>query len=244
MMAAMLPSTIDRIDGYWAERLGCRIDDLREPRVTLVTHHEALAEYRGVYALRSHDGGLLVSSPASHAGTLRDAIAGLPPDRAFDAALLRGTLGDAGATVIGPASLAYADSAAFIPATHTDVRRLTPAEAGALDALRTRCDATEWAHSGIQPEHDPIFARFDDGNILAAASWAAMGPLRHIGVITHPEHRGHGYASAVGSAVTSAALTDGAVPQWQTLLSNAPSLAVGRRLGFVERYRSIAVRLV
>ncbi len=75
---------------------------------------------------------------------------------------------------------------------------------------------------------------------MAAASWDIHGPIRHIGVITHPAHRGQGLAPALGSAITAAALAENAIPQWQTLLANAPSLAIGRTLGFIERYQSIA----
>jgi GNAT superfamily N-acetyltransferase len=250
MMLAMqqtlgvVPSTIDRIDGYWAAHLECPLDDLRTRRTTVIAHGRALSTFDGVFALRACDGGLVVSAPSAYAVELYHAFR----DRPLDAALVPTFLGPAhGAgvgAIVGPSSLAYTDGYSFSTLKNLHwPRRVTMDDAAALIQLRASCDPVEWEHAGIEPGREPIVACFEGAVIAAAGSWEARGPLRHIGVISHPSYRGNGYASAVAAALTAAALREGAVPAWQTLLTNAPSRAIGLKLGYIERYRSMAIRL-
>jgi RimJ/RimL family protein N-acetyltransferase len=238
------PSTIDRIDAYWSAYLECLLDDLRERRTTVVAHGRALAGYDGVYALRACEGGLVVSAPAAYAGDLYRALRDRPMRATFIPAFLGSALHDDARAITGPASLAYTDGDALIAQRNLHwTRQLTVDDAAALAQLRASCDPGEWAQAGIEPGRGPIVACFDSATMVAAGSWEARGPLRHIGVISHPSCRGNGYATAVAVALTTAAIREGAIPQWQTLIANAPSRAVGLKLGFVERYRSMAIRL-
>lgn len=235
---------VDRIDAYWAAHLECLIEDLRERRTTVIAHGRALAAYEGVYALRANEGGLVVSAPPAHAGQLYKALRDRPMEAAFIPTFLGPTLRAGSGAVTGPASLAYTDGDALSAQKNLHwVRRLTMDDAAALDRLRASCDGAEWSHSGIEPGRELIVACFDGSAMVAAGSWEVRGPLRHIGVIAHPAYRGHGYATSVAVALTGAAVREGAIPQWQTLVSNAPARAIGLKLGYVERYRSIAVRL-
>jgi GNAT superfamily N-acetyltransferase len=240
----MLQSANDAVEAYWAERLGCPIGDLRRPTVTVVAHAPAFEGYRGVHVLRAPEGGVIVSSPLERVTALQEVCGGRRAERVFAAPFLARLLAPGVSAIIGPASIAYADRSTFVAApVRAGVRRMTANEGAALAELRSACDVDDWQHSGVQPEHDPIFACFDGGRVIAAASWEARGPIRHIGVITHPAHRGRGFATVLGSEITAAALAEEAIPQWQTLISNTASLAIGRTLGFIERYQSIAVRL-
>lgn len=245
------PDSVDIIDAWWSSRLGCPIGDLRVPRTAILAHGEEMRAYRGVYVLAASNtgdpsaSGCIISAPDDVVAPLREALAGLPPSAVFDAGRLAASLGARVERVIGPASLAYADASDLraIPSPSVDVIRLVEGDRASLRVLHGACDRVEWEHSGIDISRDPIYAVANNGVIVAAASWEDRGPIRHIGVITHPAHRGLGYARAVGAAITCAAIDQGAVAQWQTLLSNEPSLAVGRALGYVERFRSIAIRL-
>jgi GNAT superfamily N-acetyltransferase len=237
------PAINDRIDAYWAAHLGCWLEDLRERRITVIAHGHALAGYDGVYALRACEGGLVVSAPHAHVPALYEGLRDRQGDALVPAFL--GPAPDAGAgAVVGPASLAYTDGDALVSLTNLHgTRWLTADDAAALGQLRAACDPVEWSHAGIQPGRQLVVACFNGTTIVSAGSWEARGPVRHIGVISHPAYRGNGYATAVGAALTAAAIADGAIPQWQTLISNVPSRAIGLKLGFVERFQSIAVRL-
>ena len=66
--------------------------------------------------------------------------------------------------------------------------------------------------------------------------------IAHIGVITHPAHRGHSYGRAVVTQITQHALAQQLVPQYRTLEANIASVAVGTAVGF-ERYAiTVALR--
>jgi predicted GNAT family acetyltransferase len=65
--------------------------------------------------------------------------------------------------------------------------------------------------------------------------------LVHVGVITHPAHRGRGFGRAVVGAMTAHALRAGRAPLYRTLLANAPAVAVARALGYREYARTLAL---
>jgi RimJ/RimL family protein N-acetyltransferase len=69
------------------------------------------------------------------------------------------------------------------------------------------------------------------------------GELAHIAIITHPHHRGHGYAGAAVSPLTAIVRAQGWVPQYQTLDRHRPSIQVAPTLGVVRYGTSMAVRL-
>ncbi len=71
----------------------------------------------------------------------------------------------------------------------------------------------------------------------------SKGPLRNIGIVTHPRYRRQGYGRAVVSAMAAYTLAGGAIPHYQTVLANAGSLAIARSLGFVQYATAFAVRL-
>jgi GNAT superfamily N-acetyltransferase len=239
------PSTIERIDAHWCVHLGCALADLRDDRITVMAHGGRLAGYRGVYALRAlADGGLVIATPPEHLATFQAAVRGETPVAAFDAQCIAGVLGAHAGVVIGPASLAYMDKASFRPvAGAQSVRVLTDGDVTAIEELRDACDPVEWEHADIDPARNCVYGVFTGHTLVAAASREARGDVCNAGVVTHPAHRGRGYGTAAASAVTQGLLDQGALPQWQTLLDNAPSLRIGQALGYVERYRSIAVRL-
>ena len=80
--------------------------------------------------------------------------------------------------------------------------------------------------------------------LVALAGYQVWGgDLAQIAIITHPHHRGHGYAGAAVSKLTEIVLAQGLVPQYQTLDCNRPSIQVAHKLGFVRYGTSMAVRL-
>jgi predicted GNAT family acetyltransferase len=62
-------------------------------------------------------------------------------------------------------------------------------------------------------------------------------------VITDPEARGRGHATRVVCALVERALAADRLVLYQTLLANAPAVAVARRLGFEAYATLLAVRL-
>jgi len=85
---------------------------------------------------------------------------------------------------------------------------------------------------------------FDVSELVSIAGYEIWGgTIAHVSVITHPAHRGRGYARSAVAAAASTALKAGLIPQYRTLESNGPSMSVARSLGFVHYATSVAVKL-
>jgi len=242
-MISHMPSAenLAHVDAYRAHQLGVAPDVLHRASVVVVSHGPGLEGYQGVYALRSGD-SLVVSAPDALQYDLESAVAGRKAEATFNAALLSGTLGGRVERVIGPAWIGHADN--IVGEDVRGSRLLDADDANALLRLREACDPADWEHSGIDPALAPIFGVHDDGALIAAASWQALDErIRHVGFVTDPARRGRGFGRAVAAAITTHGAREGAIMQWQTLVSNAPSLAVGRALGYEHRFDSLAFRL-
>jgi GNAT superfamily N-acetyltransferase len=224
------------VEGFWAARLGCRVEDLRRPGVVVVAHPGA-----AVFALL-RAGTLVVAVPPDRRPAAAAALAALDPAAAFRPDRLRSLLGAQRGEVIGPA---YQGFTGDVPVAAAGVRPLagSGADRAALDALRLAAGETAWEHSAIDPDRPPLFGRFVGGVLVAAATLEdAGGPVASVGVLTHPAHRGRGHGRAVAAAATRAALAAGSLAHWQTLDANTPSVAIARALGYRRDATTLAVR--
>jgi len=114
----------------------------------------------------------------------------------------------------------------------------------ALQQLADACEVDAWEHAGIAFDEPHVFGCFVDDHVVAAAryrpAWEQTAP---IGVVTHPAYRGRGYGRAVVSAATAQGLEAGFIVLYQTLLANAPSVALATGLGYQPYATHLAVRL-
>ena len=80
--------------------------------------------------------------------------------------------------------------------------------------------------------------------LIALAGYKSWGNvIAHISIITHPDFRGHGHGRAAVAHAMNQAVSDGLIPQYQTLDSNGPSIEIASALGFSRYARSLAIRL-
>ena len=237
------PTTLQRADSYWAAFFGCAVGDLHAPR-TVVVPHAALADYSGVYLMRTEE-ACIISTPAHLVAHTADQLGRLTPAQAFDAAVVTACFGPAVERVIGPAYQGYADGVAFRPVDLYGTRMLGEQDTLALHQLAEACGATAWEHSGIgKGERQVVFGCFAGGELAAAGMGEPRNDvLWHIGIITHPSYRGRGYGRAVVCAIAAHGLALGLVPWYQTLEANAPSIAIAQGLGFTRYATTLAVRL-
>jgi len=111
-------------------------------------------------------------------------------------------------------------------------------------AARPGVRTQAWEHAGITVDEPHVFGCFVDGHLAAAARYRpAWGETAHIGVVTHPADRRRHYGSAVVSAATTQALDAGFIVLYQTLLANAPSVALATGLGYQAYASHLAIRL-
>ncbi|MBF6600821.1 MAG: GNAT family N-acetyltransferase [Dehalococcoidia bacterium] len=234
-------ASLDIVRAYWTAQLG--FDPDLANGVLVARPEGTLRQYAGVYAFR-HGYSCIVSPPAAYRAPLAEALRGRSPDEAFDVAVLTAPLGDAAGAAIGPAWIGVADAQDATLHVPAHVRLLDARDRPALEALAAAVGPLDWEHGAIELDRAPIFGVFEEGALVAAASYEAWGDgVRAVGFVTDPRWRRRGRGAAAATAATAQGLADGAVMLWQTLETNAASLAVARRLGFQPYARTIAVRL-
>jgi ribosomal protein S18 acetylase RimI-like enzyme len=111
-------------------------------------------------------------------------------------------------------------------------RRLTDADAPAMDALAQAAGLTAWHRGALAL--GPAYGCFADGRLVAmAATHFATPDVIEIGhIATHPDYRRRGYASACTVALTRAAFRLAPRVFLMVLAQNTPALATYKRLGF------------
>jgi ribosomal protein S18 acetylase RimI-like enzyme len=120
-----------------------------------------------------------------------------------------------------------------------DVRRLLPAEIGDLNRLYQLGFASWLPASAIS--EGVYYGIRAGGKLVAAAGTHVISPHARLGVVgnvlTHVDHRGRGYATAVTGAVTQELLRSCEQVVLNVRSDNPPALQAYQRLGFVEHVR-------
>lgn len=144
-------------------------------------------------------------------------------------------------TMLGPSVHAYAPAGAhFRPDAR--VRRLAAGDTSALQALRDAAGGEAWAEGGFEPLPECCWGFFDAEVLVAAGNMTDFaGRPADVGLVTHPDHRGRGAASALTGAMCQAA--GPGLLRYRALASNLASRRVAGRLGFVDYGTNLVVRL-
>lgn len=167
---------------------------------------------------------------------LVDAECARPLGEIIEAEMGRGvwTLDDVNHALSEPARV-YEDGA---------VRRLTPADAGLLEAAPLELRSSLWPGPRELLDEGIVACAILSGEIVATALTTAYSDrYADIGVYTREEVRGRGYATAAASQVARGVQQGGRVPVWGAGGHNAASLRVARKLGFREVSRRTYVVL-
>lgn len=115
------------------------------------------------------------------------------------------------------------------PITEAFLARSDPANTEGLQEWLRSC----WASERHYIEHGFGYCLMQGSLIL---SWCAAeyvtGGHCGLGVETHPDYRGRGYATLTAQALAAEAHSRGIVPYWDSWASNRASLAVADKVGF------------
>lgn len=242
----LAPETLHVVDEYWAGFFGVPREQLRPAEPLLVVHAAGLDDYVGMYAQSFGGAAPVVSLPAVLMERFGGAAARVAADGLADDGRWGRVFGDALQRVVGPAQILCADAGTLRAAPgDAPVPLLDPADGPALERLRRAVDATEWEHGGsIEVGAHPVAGVFADGELVTVAGYDVWGGrIAHLGVVTHPAHRGRGLGASAVQRVARAALDAGLVPQYRALASNVASLRIAAGRGFVPYAVSLAVRL-
>jgi RimJ/RimL family protein N-acetyltransferase len=237
------PATLAHLDEDWAANFDCGVADLHRPGVTFLRNGGDFATYAGAYLLRWGE-ACVFTAPDLLAGRVAERRHGLSPDEVFHRSFLAALFGEAVDRIIGPAFRSVADSTDFRRVDPRATRLLSPGDDAALHRLAEAVEDEAWEHSGIHFNRPPNFGCYVSGELVSAGMLLAAGErLRNVGIVTHPARRGQGYGRAVVSFMTAYALDGGGFGHCQTLLANAPSIAIARSLGYQQYATALAVRL-
>jgi ribosomal protein S18 acetylase RimI-like enzyme len=229
------------VDSYWAQFLGCPQAMLRKEKTQLLPHAE-LRDYAGCYTIE-FGAAPIVSLPANEVESYRDLIARWQPGVVRTPAVAQAAFHERIASIIGPAFIGYTDTMLFKQPACGDARLLTNADGKAAKKLRSCCPAEEWDHGGSTFRPSEMVGVMRGQQLVAVASYKVWGErIAHISIIGHPAFRGRGYATNAVGKLTRIVLERKLVPQYRTLEANQPSMAIARRLGFVQYATSMAIR--
>jgi len=235
------PDTLKSIDAYWSGYFGCTDADLNG-KATKVFTHQALGTFDGALVFRRKD-SCIVSVPATTPEIERSKLRAAKPAEAFNAAFLAKTFVISTDKVTGPAWVGFTDRGGFKP-VKSDARLLTSKDEAAMRELAEGCGETAWKQSKIAVDRQTNFGLFAGGKLVAASGYLNLaGTLAYIGVITHPEHRGKGYARMVASVCMAHALENRLFPMWRTLDAHEAAVKLAGTLGFEKYAATLDVQL-
>jgi ribosomal protein S18 acetylase RimI-like enzyme len=133
----------------------------------------------------------------------------------------------------------WVDRARFLPAEHSAVERLGPADATDLNRLY-QLGFGAWlpAQSIVEGVYYGLRIR---GRLVAAAGTHVASPTARLAVVgnvlTHTDYRGRGYATTVTAAVTAELLASCDHVVLNVRADNPPAISAYRHLGFAEHIR-------
>ncbi len=229
--------TVSRARDLWSRLAAVPVAFASDGGVTVVVSPESALcppGWAGIVVLGG--AGIATAPDDDTADVLRGVLDRLPASAATDTARVRAELPVT--DVLGPAALAYLDATEFRAPPHVPVQRID----GGLDNLLAGVPADEAGESGLTDITSDAFVVRDGNRIVAAAGYHRwLDTAAHVCVLTAPDHRGRGLATAVAAAAVRHAVADGLLPQWRARVE--PSRRVARALGFRELGAQLSIRL-
>ena len=135
--------------------------------------------------------------------------------------------------VRGPAYLAYWPPSSPRPTPRGQTERLDGDGLASLALLRDIAPA-EWEEAGVGPDSRVFGLRVADRTVAVAGYVRWSGHIAQLQVFCHPGYRRRGLTAEPLKAAINQALAEDLLPQYRARDDNAASLALAKRVGFVE----------
>jgi RimJ/RimL family protein N-acetyltransferase len=186
------------------------------------------------------DAALATAPDHETARVVEQALSGLPASWLADTEVLGSRLPVA--EILGPAALAYLDSAEFRRPPGDAVTTPLGLDHPGFRQFLLAADTDDVEESGIEEITTPAFAVREHGQVVAAAGYRDWPcGTAHLSVLTASAARGRGLARAAASAAVAYAIGEGRLPQWRA--RPEASRRVARALGFRELGFQVSIRL-
>jgi GNAT superfamily N-acetyltransferase len=233
-----------QIDNYWAEFLGCRLEDLYMPDHTVVFSENS----PGIFGLMLGQARVYSIDHRLRRMFWKNSRRPDPfAEKSFVLGRLASLLERNGIGIdetYGPGYLTYCHREIFCPADEKDARPLGIPDEAQIERLGKRVGWTDIFRK-VSDTWIARFGIFRDGRLVSLTTvrpWA--GQVAAMMVATDPDYRGLGYATSVVSMATRWVLerTD-MVPQYDTSVGNLSSLRIAHVLGYQYYGQIIYIRL-
>jgi GNAT superfamily N-acetyltransferase len=230
------------IDLHWSDTLGVAPDAFSTSGIHVVPHRK-LHGFPGAAVVRVNR-AMVLSVPRDLVSSLSREVAHLDAQEdLFSDEVLDSLFGDLQPAVSAATAHLFVMAETFVPHQNECARLLTVDDRPKLLEFARACDEGEWEDVSIGLEQGVRWGALQGEKLVAVAD---LTPLDHcsarIAVLVRPDHRGAGYGKCVASGAVEYALDEGLLVHWPTGLTNKPSLATAKALGFIDYASQITVR--
>lgn len=216
----------------WAGTFGCPVELLQQPG-TLQRPRERF-DGKGLLRFRAIGQHTCLEFDPQLAGVVERLLAGQPAGVSLRAEDAASVLGDRIAA--RESCLFYylypPDLPEFRPSGPCTLRRLTPEDAGLMEALHAANPPEDVEAGFVEIDHPIVFGCLAGGQLAAAASGFESNGFMDIGVLTMPSFRRLGLGRAAVGALCAWSIEQGALPQYRHDANNLSSARLARSLNF------------
>ena len=222
---------MDQADRFWAGELGVAPRVLRSEGFHVCERADAAAQPRAPIVGTSS--ATVVSLPAGLAHAFDTAGLSFTQMERAPRRYVASCASIPSLEVRGPAYLAYWPRSSSPPPPRGRAELLDSDGLASLASLRDVAPV-EWEEAGMGPD-SRAFGLRAEGQLVAVAGYERWpGDIAQLQVFCHPGYRRRGLAAETLTAAISDALAADLLPQYRARDGNTASLALAKRVGFVE----------
>ena len=222
---------VNQADRFWAGELGVAPRVLRTDGFRVFERADADAQPRAIIVGTSS--ATIVSLPKGRTHTFEDAGLSLEQMQREPRRYVASCTSIQTLEVRGPALLAYWPSSTPSPIPCAPTSPLGVDGLASLTSLRDTAPS-EWEEAGIGSDSRVFGLRLEDRLVAVAGYERWSDQIAQLQVFCHPGYRRRGLAAAPLKAAISHALADNLLPQYRARDGNVASVALAKRVDFVE----------
>ena len=230
---------------FWARAFGCSNEELVKSDLSIVSNGVYVEKHADKYAFFYHDQIHQKTVLAASTRIIEEITKDVGVDRLsqlnYDSILSEPWF-KSKKVAFSDIDLCLLDMSAFTPTNEPlDFRRLDD-ENDELEDFYQDCTEDDRDTLDLTFDGEIAYGLYHVGGLAAVSRYLRIKEtnLADITVLVRKSQRGRGLSVPLVSKVVEAILEDGLLPKYRVSATNAPSIAVAKRLGFRERFRLIA----